>query len=283
MILTTSASSLTRFQSCELAHYYGKVEGLSLVERPAYLDRGTLIHCLLEKHYNYLKNNQDHPESAIPYLEIIENVCASAGLAAVNKTQLAISNTSIITECVEVYRKYAMHYAGESYRTIAVEQPFSYVAYEDDEDKVLVEGRIDWVPETLTGEILVVDHKSVTKKGYYTSLSNQLRIYAMVTGASTVTINEVGFQKSPEFRRVSVSYMPGQIEEFQDTILRKWAIKLLNKAKKEQIEKNFIPNPSSCKFCDYRPLCEASASARDWKKEQLYIKTATNFDVFGDE
>jgi len=256
---------------------------LGLVERPVYLDRGTLIHLLLEAHYNYIKNNQENHAGAIPYLELVENVCAQAGLMAVNKTQLAINNTDLIRETVEVYRKYAMFYAGESYKTIAVEQPFSFVAYEDDEDKVLVEGRIDWVPETISGEILIVDHKSVTKKGYYTSLSNQLRIYAMVTGCTTVTINEIGFQKSPEFRRISVSYMPGQIEEFRDNILRKWAIKLLAKAKKDQVEKNFIPNPSSCKFCDYRPICESSESARAWKKSQLYIAAPTNFDVFGDE
>jgi hypothetical protein len=270
MIITTSASSLSRFQACELAWKFAKKEGLSPVERPVYLDRGTLIHALLEEHYKGVQNQE-------PRGELIKRVSGMSSFLAVNKTQLAVGDPKIIEECAEVYRKYALFYSNENWTIIAVEKPFSYCAYDDGEDKVLVEGRIDLVPQISTGEILIVDHKSVTKQGFYTPLTPQFRIYSMISGVSTVTINEVGFQKTPVFRRTSVSYLPGQIEEFKEKILKEWCKRLLDTIKKDI----FLANPSSCKFCDFKPICEATESARSWKKEQLF-KVSEGYDVFSE-
>jgi hypothetical protein len=130
-----------------------------------------------------------------------------------------------------------------------------------------------------------MDHKSTARQGVYTMLNNQFRIYSLITGIRTVTINEVGFQKSPVFRRVSVGYLPGQIEEFQTEILPYWAKKILDRARDVADGKGsevFPANPASCKFCDFRVLCETTKNTRDWKASQLF-RVSENFDVFGEE
>lgn len=270
LIIVLSPSSLDLLQHCELAYYYGKILRLKQIDSSRRLEEGSIFHRLLEQHYNLIINGVD-------YAKIVDDVQQSINLLAINESDLEEKD---IENVRRVYLKYAAFYADDRFVPVAVEGPFSYLLHEDKERKIkiVLEGRIDLIVETQNGqELIVMDHKTKERQSQYCKLDNQPSVYSLVAETRTVQINEIGFQKEPIFRRVPLFYDSAYWAEYKAIII-KWVTRLLNNLSTGQ----WLANPSSCKYCNFRQICESEASARDFKIQTFY-KRGAEFDVFKDK
>lgn len=290
-IFTISASSLNELQNCDRKWFFYKKLALAPIGGKAYyLEEGEILHEVLRSHYSDLMKRNAGDESYT--YDLINENAITAGRA------LAASNTNLDAESVEAifknYREYSEYFWDDGWRPVAVETPFTYILYENPEFKfpgngaekglkIAVEGRIDLITDTRQSRF-VVDHKYVAKKENVNILSNQFAMYSLVTGISDVIVNRVGKQKTvpvnERMQRPILSYNKHWLEEWKAWVID-WIIELILKMDTDRIMR---PNLTSCnKFggCLYRPICEATPDAREWKIESLY-KKGVQFDIYAE-
>lgn len=235
-------------------------------------DRGTLIHFLLEHYYNALAEN---PE--VDKLSLIDELIYKGNIRC---TSLAITD-EVRNRVFNTFRQYVQHYAGLDCAPVKTEVAVSKVLIEDEDLdlRVILEGRLDLVAR-LDNMHIVVDHKSEEKKGYYNKRANQFLLYSWATGLSNVIVNVFGLQKSltpqDKFRRITLSYFPWNIEEFEEATKVK-VLRLVKAIETGYFERNL----EQCKWCPYQAICDASKDRRQHVIDTQY-KVAARYDLYGD-
>lgn len=274
MILTLSPSSIETLQECPTMHNFGSILRLRPIdENTAKMDRGSLFHEMLESHYNLIIANASLDEK-IPYNEIILAVTEIAR----QKYRDDEYEFDMVEECIKNYQDYSVYYEADGWEPQAVETTFSKVFYEDERNKILLEGRMDLIVKSRDNQIFPVDHKTSDKKAFPSLLSNQFMAYAWATESFNVIHNEVGFQKTygpaQRFHRNVLSYDPTLIKEWRENIIFD-ALRLIS-----YIEQGYFPkNYASCKYCKYKRICETTPDAREFKISSLY-HVGEAYDLF---
>lgn len=269
MILTLSPSSIENAQTCPQKYEYSSIRRLSLIsENTDARDRGTLFHEMLALHYNLLIEK-------IPSHEIAPAVQEFAR-EKVRNDEFPFDMTE---ECIKNYMDYAVFYSSDGWTPKFVEVPFTKVIYESDPHKIILEGRIDLIVETMQGQIFPVDHKTSDKNEKPQKLSNQFMAYALVTESKNFVKNDIGFQKTygpaQRFHRNILPYERENIEEWRENIILD-GLRLI-----EYIEKGYFPRRySGCRYCRYTQICETTPDNRDFKISSMY-KVSEPFDIYG--
>lgn len=268
--LILSPSSLDAVQSCPRAWQYSKQYLLTTNYNDPNADRGTLCHYILEKYYNNIKASGTQTVDDILHL------------AAIKRAGLQVED-DVWTLIQKSFREYVEFYTRD-WHPLEIEKTFSKILFEDEalDLRVIMEGKMDLIAELSDKRQIVSDHKSVTRDDkIYRRLDNQFCCYSWATGISTVVVNKFGLQKTKKpadkFGRPSLSYNADIIAAWVEQAKRS-AIALA-----AEIEAGgwFSQRFSSCQYCRFNSLCEASDAGREFQM-RVDFKINKRFDLFGE-
>ena len=260
-VMALDATMLNTLQACPYKLNLQFILNLRGLTKPHFLDEGSLIHVMLWMYYQ-LKRDR------VPFQERVERSLMYGRLMS---PDLDLS----MDECEIMYyqfKEYCKYYEDEDWSPIAFERPFSVLIYEDENLKVLYEGRVDLIVRISGGEQLVVDHKTMTRRSDLDQMSNQFMGYSYCLGINTVCVNRIGFQKTlapkERFTRPMTSYNKERLEEWKANVIY-WA----KRGDEMILDGQFPMNQTSCdKFggCFYRPLCLAPQRTRSYLAMRNY-------------
>jgi CRISPR/Cas system-associated exonuclease Cas4 (RecB family) len=274
-MIKISPSGLNSIQSCFRYSYFNRVLGYQDPNdnQNEALVKGLLIHEVLEVYYNNILASK-------PPLDNIREciILAKEKLSGLNWDDETKNHT--ITILVE----YFGFYQNDAYKPVAVESPFSYELYEDENVRILLEGKIDLIAERMQENDpvrYVFDHKSRGRDTTPVLLQNQYMAYALATGINNVVDNQIGTQKTlkpaDKFKRRVLSYSEEQLEEFAE-----WSIFWVLSFDAAVQQNHFPPRFTSCGNCDFLQVCTSDKDFRMEKLERFFVKRDKDYDIFGE-
>ena len=257
---------LTAFSTCERKMEYGFIRHLQLIEAKYALERGSLIHDILECYYKELKESRNRIASVKKALEL--------GRAKIN-TYNSIDVPRGI-EILDNMGQYFSYYMNDKWLPVETEKIHKKLIFEDEELAILYIAKIDVV---VMGDdqfpLMPVDHKGYDRWFDPLSLDNQFTGYANQLDVNCITVNKIGFQKSytadKKFRRVKLTYTEARRAEWVHNTAR------LVKDMVFCMETGTFPmRRSQCGMyggCDMLKICEIDPRAREMVIQKLYRVT----------
>lgn len=286
--VSIDATILNTIQMCARKMQYNFVDLITLPEKAEPLERGDLLHKMLEFYYGYkgecLEPNSEvtHfvrdmrlPEKKLSHDEVVQ---AAEILGNYFATKMSLPSEEVASVIYQ-FKEYTKFYEHDDWRPLAVEGVASKVLYQDDEVQYVYNGKIDLIAEH--GNITMPwDHKHSQRRQTPSSLSNQFRGYAWLLEMEYVLVNKIGFQKtlkpSERFTRDILTYSKAQLEEWRENTI--WWCGFLDQCLQS---KHFPMNLTSCdKYagCIFQNLCERDPEAREWIMQRDY-KPQPQWDV----
>lgn len=268
--------------ACGRKAYLEFLQNWRPTEKAEALEKGDLMHRMLAHYYRGRMARRTD----------INNVIGEA-IEIAHKASVDMDLTeSTIEENIGQFKAYALWWQSDGWTPLEVERPFSKVLYKREDEgvwrvgdviategtpgaqfhmtregiQILYEGVIDLIADTPHG-IFVVDHKTSSRRGTPTKLSNQFMGYCWATGSWNFIVNKVGFQKTlsekERFERPFLSYNPPIIQEWAEQAVY-WTKVLIG-----YIDSGYYPpNFTSCdKYsgCIFQKVCEAIPEVREYK------------------
>ncbi len=274
-VITLSANSLN-LSACMRKFNYAKLQRMETEDKAPSIDKGSLVHEMAAKYY---KAKMDR-ELNLTHAELIDLSIETGRMAAVD-TNLSSEDEGV---CVDTWRKYCIFYKDDPWEPIEVEQPFSVILHEDDEIRVVFEGRIDLVCKNplQNNIILVIDHKTGSRNTQPSGLSNQFMGYCVVKGVKLAIMNKIGFQKTlppaKKFQRHILAYPQAVLDEWVHWTV--WRAKYIDASVQSG---SFPPDFTKCdeySGCQYKEICLCPPDGRE-EKLQRFFRVAPPHDVFG--
>jgi PD-(D/E)XK nuclease superfamily protein len=288
-ILSIDSQILNTYQSCARKCNYSFVQNLHPPDKEEALERGDLMHKMLEVYYSLYLNEIDLNTPV--WKEVIE-----AGIQFdIEKNHSSIRDLSIaigryfstkmslpfeeIEETIFQFREYCNYYEHDSWNPLAVEQVGSKILFENEDFKFIYNFKVDLVAEQ--GKIVApFDHKTSRRRSEPSSLSNQFIGYCYGLGLNNIVVNKIGFQKSlspqQRFNRFILTIDDARINEWIENTIH-WCMRII-----ESEETDSWPmNLTSCdKYsgCIFAPLCETDPETRLYKIERDF-KVEKPWDV----
>lgn len=284
-ILNVDSSILNTIQSCARKTQYSFIENLQPHEKDEALEKGDLMHKMLEVYYSMRLDSGPAVNSGIWEELKLEGIdpagdpvqqAVQAGIYF--SSQMAISS-KISEEVIDQFQAYTDFYRSDSWHPLAVEEVGSRILYEERDLRIQYNFKIDLIAEQ-GRNIIPWDHKTGSRRHTPTSLSNQFIGYCYALGTNQILINKIGFQSSlkpaERFQRFVLPISNTRIEEWIKNSIY-WTFQYA-----QFQEDNFFPmNLTSCdKYsgCIYGRICESDPDNRDWKMERDFI-TVEQWDV----
>jgi hypothetical protein len=293
-IIAADSQVLNSVQFCMRAMKYSHEMSLRSIQPKDYLERGDLLHRMLQTYYTLKKYqarwslNHSRSGSVITHADVVD-ICVRVGRHHASKLVLDLTEVEIV---IQAFRDYCSYRANDAWnRIIAVEQTGSFVLFENEEYKIIYQVKIDLVVELDNLPVVGVDHKSTKRRSEDVigpdgstfppeSLSNQFMGYCAALGTNNFIKNEIGFQKTlapkDKFIRKLISYSNDNIAEWKDEAAW-WLIR----AEKDSAIGVYPRNLTSCdKYsgCDYRFICKSDRALRPQKIDLMFEKR-TKWDV----
>lgn len=285
-ILNVDSSILNTIQNCARKTQYSFIYNLQPHEKDEALEKGDLMHKMLEVYYSMKLDagpNKDsevwkeleHEANIFP-VGAPETVAIQAGLHFASKMLIP---SEVSEEVIDQFKAYAEYYYHDEWHPLAVEEVGTVVIYEEADLKVVYNFKIDLYAEK--GRIMApFDHKTGSRRQEPTSLSNQFIGYCFGKESANIIVNKIGFQKTlkpaERFQRYILTISKVRIQEWiNNTIfwVRQYA---------DFVDADFFPmNLTSCdKYsgCIFRKICESDPENRGWKLERDF-QTVEMWDV----
>lgn len=287
-IISVDSQIVNSIQSCARKTNYHFVRNIEPLTKGDSIERGDLMHKLLEIYYS-LTADKVNPKSDIWVLiaqemnESVESLksrltnresvigfCREAAPLFTVKYDLDPQDSE---ETIYQFTEYTKYYEYDSWEILAVEGVASRVIYEDEDIKMIYNGKIDVLAQR--GHMIAPwDHKTSKRRQDPSSLSNQFRGYAWLFNTMNVVVNKIGFQKTlpprERFSRDILNIPPSSIEDWRlNTIW--WIYQLVHHMESD----NWPMNLTSCdKYsgCIYKRICERSPENREYEIERHYKK-----------
>lgn len=111
----------------------------------------------------------------------------------------------------------------ESTESVAVEQGFSHLLYEDNQRRYILEGKIDHIAYRQGLGLIVEDHKTQSRAGERYELNHQVFNYYNFVKPEYFVYNYIGLQEKPNdktFVRQIYKPHPGMIEQWKAEVMR---------------------------------------------------------------
>ena len=261
LIVAIDSTKLNVLQLCARKYQLVFNNALSPLNKPDYLERGDLMHKLLQHYYILRKHRQRWHQNNRTHDDIVK-ICIKIGEYHAIKLQLDPEEVSSI---LYQFREYCAHYEHDGWdRIISVEQTGSFIIYEDDLIIIVYDMKLDLVLQ-LDNVVMPVDHKCVKQRKPPEKLSNQLIGYCCGLGVSNILVNRIGFQKTlkpaERFQRFTLSFPSDVIDEWKNNTVW-WVKQLLN-----FIDTDYYPaNLTSCDKwggCAFQVACSKERIARE--------------------
>jgi len=264
-VLMIDSQILNMYQECGTKFYYNFIMNVRPLFKPEAFDKGDLLHHMLKFHYKMLRHNQIvktdiNKGKLISYNEIIQ-ICVKKAQSHMLGLDLDVD---LGLEVIKTYESYARYYTNESWQILEVERPFARVLFESDDIKIVYCGIID-----LLTHVCIADHKSSSRRGNISALSNQFMGYAWAFNLYNVVINKIGFQKTlkPEekYERQTMSYSTANINEWINNTTRT-AIALYEDLQRiqELMNKRNFTACDKYSGCVFQNICAANPDAREF-------------------
>lgn len=285
-IINIDSSILNTIQQCARKTHYSYIENLQPQKKDEALEKGDLMHKMLEVYYSMRLDDGANERSAlweelITLAGIVPNgdpVHRGIEAGIYFASQMSIAS-DVSEEVVDQFKSYCEFYQYDEWHPVAVEEVGNKVLYESDDVKIVYNFKIDLVAEK--GRIVIpFDHKTGSRRQEPSSLSNQFIGYCYGLSTSNILVNKIGFQKSlkpaERFQRFVLPVDSTRIQEWINNSIY-WTLQW-NKF----LEEDYFPmNLTSCdKYsgCIFKRVCESDPDTRAWKIERDFIKVA-DWDV----
>jgi PD-(D/E)XK nuclease superfamily len=272
-ILTVSGNSMNEIQGCDQYWHFSKEEHLEPLASAAALDKGWVMHRMLERYYNGIivrREYQLHYDNEY----LVDDAITYARCALAKELDLQPEQ---FEEVVKHFRDYCHNYVDDSWVPLAVEKAFSKVMYvredtpEEEGITILYEGLIDLIIRNPAG-IFPVDHKTGERKHEPELLSNAFFGYNWAMGTNNLIVNKIGFQKTlkpkERMQRHILPYPQPLIDEWVQNTIR--SVEAFDRRHRAGI---ILKNFTHCdKYggCIYRFICRSEEGARAWRKAKQY-------------
>jgi hypothetical protein len=256
--IVLDSSVMNTFEKCPTLMKYQYVDNLRFKGgKSKYLDKGDLLHIPL-RHYYRQKQIGTEWEKCV---EIAVGKMMKYGAKFIGLSD------DDIKDVLTGFMSYAEFYRFERWTIIEVERPFRIILYEDNDLRIIIQGRIDLLVDT--GQIIMpVDHKSESRRSEAMALSNQFMGYAYAAKSNNIMVNKIGFQTSlkaeEKYYRTLLSYDDDNLVEWREEFIFK-VRELINYA-----EIDFFPHRyTSCQDkygkCVMHEICHTPRVAREMK------------------
>jgi hypothetical protein len=303
-IIEIDSQILNAIQGCPTKHQYQFLENLQVENKAAALEKGSLLHKILELYDGLMGKCEDIESDTWSELRDTEIYARFTAIGAERKTEDIIqfcldagrffaSKSNLDTEVAESVifqcKEYFEYYKNDPWMTLAVEEIASKVIFENEELKIVYTGKLDRLVQQ--GNIIApMDHKSSDKRTETNSLSNQFIGYCALLNTNHIIIDKIGFQKTlapkERFQRIILNVDEARINEWVnntiDTVLNHLSLTVEDemeslyyfKLLRNRRDLKPLMNLTHCdKYsgCTYRFICENNPEGRDWMKERDYI------------
>lgn len=274
-ILSIDSQILNSIQLCARKTKYNFVDNLRTEEKPEALERGDLMHKMLEVYYALQIESINDPVSEV-FTELreaglipssnIKEFAVNAGRYFATKMALPLEE---VEETIFQFTEYCNYYAHDSWCPLKVEEVGSKVLYDDDKIRIIYNFKIDLIAEQ--GKIRApFDHKTSKRRQTPNSLSNQFIGYCYGLGLNNIVINKIGFQKTlgpkERFNRFILTIDDQRIEEWVNNTLS-WCETLLTCHETGRWNMN-LTSCDKYSGCIFASLCESDPGSRLYKIER---------------
>lgn len=279
-ILQLDSQILNSISACARKTQYQFVENLQPMSKAAALEKGSLLHDMLEIYYsikgNCIKESAEwielcssaglpvpRIENTVPHQDLVQ-FCLHAGELFSLKSELSPEDVTLV---LKTFKEYADYYEYDQWHPLAVEEVGSKVLHESNELKVIYNFKVDLVAEK--GTIIAPwDHKSGSRSSEPSSMSNQFIGYCFGLNLNYIIINKIGFQKTlpakDKFQRYTLQISPDRIEEWKNNAVY-WCLALDWSLRENQWPMN-LTHCDKYSGCIYESLCSTNPEIRESKK-----------------
>lgn len=252
--------------------HYSKNLAYSSEKKPDYLIKGDIAHKCLEHYYKNQENKNNKQEA----IDLMRNEIVNS------QVDVETGESMVLT-----MRDYFDYYPDNYLKVLEVEKSFSVVLHEDEDLTILLEGRMDLIVlHESVDRVLIVDHKTSEKFDPPNLLDNQYCAYAFASKVTDVMENKIvwgrpvksKFNPSTKFHRTTLQYTSEFLEEWRQNSIY-WILKF---DQENQLDYH-PPNYRSCKYCQFKRVCEWPNE--DFRQKQLdaqFSKREVEFDLFGE-
>lgn len=277
-VIHFDSSILNVIQQCARKTEYSFIYNLQPHERDEALEKGDLMHKMLEPYYS-MQLDEGPNERSGTWEELINEagifpqgdpvkVGIDSGLYFASKMSIP---SEICNEVIDQFQAYCEYYKHDDWHPMAVEESGSKIIYEDDDYRIHYNFKVDLIAEK--GRIQApFDHKTSKRRQEPSSLSNQFIGYCYGLETDRIVVNKIGFQKTlkpaERFQRYILDVTKERIDEWMGNTIF-WIRQYIQFKKQD-----FFPmNLTSCdKYsgCIFKKVCESDPDNRSWKLERDY-------------
>ena len=256
------SSVLNTFEKCPTLMKYQYIDNLRLKGiKSAALEKGDLIHIPL-KHYYKAKRDGIEWEAAVK-IGYEKMVHYSSKLSLSDEDKMLIFTT---------FMSYCEFYRFEKWQIIEIERPFRLVIYEDEDLRIIIQGRIDLIVDT-GNAIMPVDHKSESRKTEAIALSNQFMCYTYAAKATNLIVNKIGLQATlkaeDKYYRTMLSYDEDNLAEWRDELIFK-VREMIGYAEVNHFPHRYTSCQDKYGKCIFHAICHTARYARQVRLDSQF-------------
>lgn len=268
--LLIDSQILNGVQSCAFKTNLTFKKNLRPILKPTFFDDGDLVHEMLAVFYQGQIDELSYEKRVDRAIELGYQHAGTLDLKAEE-----------IEKMIAITKEYFKDQEfKEDFKVLTVEQPFSFVLGESEEDdlRVIYVGKIDLVVRTRSGEIRPWDHKTGGKRTPPHNLSNQFMGYCRALDVNLLDVNKITFIKDEDkFRRYTKTYPQGLIDRWVNNSMW-WAKQLDFYNQTDTWPQNF----TACdKYsgCEYSDICYSSSIEAMNHTASVMFKVGEPWDV----
>lgn len=268
------SSVMNTFEKCPTLMKYEHVDHYRFRGgKKPYFDKGELWHIGARAYYRMRKEEKEWDD------------CVKEGFERIMKVApkfLSMTNEDL-EDVITAFMAYCEHYRFERWTILEIERPFRVVLYEDDELRIIIQGRIDLIVDT--GQIILpVDHKTESRRDEPGPLNNQFMLYCYAAKTNNLMVNKVGFQKSlpaqEKYYRVLLSYDDDNLAEWKDEFIFK-VREIVEYARLDWFPHRYTSCKDKYGKCTFYEICKTPRIARQTKLDSQF-EVSEPWDPFKD-
>ena len=193
-IFVVDSQKLNSIQACMLKFKYAFLDNHEPDKVPEAFEKGGLMHDGLEFYYKARQVKYKWDENHITHADVVSNAIDHMRKKALDM------NTDVedLEDIIRVFQEYCTHTHDDGWNDIiSIEKIASKVIYEDVDQVLMYEGKIDLIIGLKMSGLSVatpIDHKTYSRRYPISDMNNQFLGYCWLLDSNYIMINRIGFQ-----------------------------------------------------------------------------------------